>query len=329
VIKALKEQDPRNSRRDVRHPIQEAGRQHEGPRLHREGRRAQEQEIEKLAGPEVMGEAPNACSRPRGLRKGAPQDRRTSGATDRRDDRRQERPMMERREAPRGTSRRATHRAANPRAREAPAMERREEPKKRGSSDACEAGPRGRRGRPRRRQEPQREQSVYYKGILDGSRAASSDPPRPETRGPEGDRRAGLAEILKNTKDGRRAVVLRRRDHAAPSRHRGGKKIKTVVGAKLGNITTRTAPAGRGPDQGRPPLAPSAISFFSRHTSPRRVVPNSLWLRTSGRHRANRPASAHTGVPDHEDASTSVWDALGRRRANVARGVRGPQPTVN
>jgi DNA primase len=218
--------------------------------------RAQEAEIEKLAGPEAMGERAEPMQ--------GPQRRDDRRGGDRRDDRRDERREPMRREEPRREEPRREERREEPR-REEPRREepRREEPRReepmreerpeaRGTEEPKKRGLFGRlRGgeREERREEPPATSKQLsgpqgqYKGILDqlqGSlKATLLGPNNAELQKEIAVR--DLAEILRNTRDGIEAVVFdgvitqRLLDIAAE------KKIKTVVGAKLGNITKKPA----------------------------------------------------------------------------------------
>ncbi|HEX9815938.1 MAG TPA: DNA primase DnaG [Candidatus Thermoplasmatota archaeon] len=215
--------------------------------------RAQEAEIEKLAGPEAMGDRAEPMQGPQRR-----DDRRGGGRDDRRDDRRDER-RDDRRDERREPMRREEPRREDPR-REEP---RREEPV------AAEPRPEARREEPRREEEPKK-RGLF--GRLRGEREERRDEPPvtgkqlSDAQGQyksilealQGSLKAtllgannqelqkeiavrDLAEILRSTSNSIEAVVFdgvitqRLLDIAAE------KKIKTVVGAKLGNITKKPA----------------------------------------------------------------------------------------
>ena len=205
--------------------------------------RTQEAEIEKLAGPESMGERPEPMQGPqrRDDRRGGGHDRRD----DRRDDRREERREPMRREEPRREEpRREEPRREEPAREERPEPRREEEPKKRGLFGRLRGG-----DREERREEPPAtskqlsDSQGQYKAILDqlqGSlKATLLGAGNQEVQKEIAVR--DLAEILRNTRDGIESVVFdgvitqRLLDIAAE------KKIKTIVGAKLGNITKKPA----------------------------------------------------------------------------------------
>lgn len=210
--------------------------------------RAQEQEIEKLAGPDVMREAPEPMQGPS---RPAHQDRH-----ERRDERRDDRRDMGGRHEPRREERREEPRREEPRReeprreemrREEPRREERlEEPKKRGLFGRLRGG----RGEDEERGAPMAEppptktlneaQNAYRERLdaLQGSlKAVLLGSANAELQKEIAVR--DLAEILKNSKEGVETVVFdgvitqRLLDIAAE------RKIKTVVGAKLGNITKK------------------------------------------------------------------------------------------
>lgn len=172
-------------------------------------RQTEDREFERLAGPEVVREAS---------------------------------------EPPHGPAR-PPERREGPGAREEPRDDRRDEPRRRGLFQRLRGGREEEERRGERREEPPtpakvlNEAQTFYKSVLEGLqgtlKATLLGPANAEVQKEVAVR--DLAEILRNTKDGVEAVVFdgvitqRLLDIAAE------KKIKTVVGAKLGNITKKPA----------------------------------------------------------------------------------------
>lgn len=207
--------------------------------------RAQEAEIEKLAGPEAMGERAEPMQGPQRR-----DDRRGGGRDDRRDDRRDERREPTRREEPRREEPRREEPRREEAVREEPRPEQRreeprreEEPKKRGLFGRLRGDREERRDEPPVTGKQLSDAQGQYKSILEalqGSLKATLLGANNQELQKEIAVR-DLAEILRNTTNSIEAVVFdgvitqRLLDIAAE------KKIKTVVGAKLGNITKKPA----------------------------------------------------------------------------------------
>jgi len=226
-------------------------------------------------------------------------------------------------------------RSANPAepARRPPWNAPREEPRS-GASRTPRGGRERTRGSPPPTAKSLNENQSVYKGSLTASRAAQGDLLGPETRRSRRRFACGpWAEILNAPPTASRAVVFAAFAHAAPSTSRAAEEEpqRRFRSRQAGNITK--ARRGRGPDQGRPPLAPFGPSLSPLFEAGNNVAPtccaNSLWVADRGRHARHWPG----GAPTRPRPTWMHPRGLGRRcgptPADSLDGVRWSATTVN